>query len=150
MTRLGLVLLGAIAWLALSAPAAHACSCAEDPDAPPETLHGYDAAATARLIEIKNKDPQNGTADLVYRILRVYKNKNLREGETLVIKGSGDGGTCGLPRDKQKRYGLRLYRDRDDRLTSNSCANLGPRSLRRAAQRSGNARGGSQPCSAPA
>jgi hypothetical protein len=125
----------------VTAPSALACSCAEDPDAK-ETLHGYDAAATARLVDVKNKDPQTGSADLVYRITRVYKNRNLREGEKLVIKQSGGGGTCGLPRDKKRRYGLRLHRDRDDRLSSDSCALLGPKELRRAAERSGNARDG--------
>jgi hypothetical protein len=111
-----------------------------DPDAK-QTLHNYDAAATARLIDVKNKDPQTGSADLVYRLLRVYKNKNLREGETLVIKGSGGGGTCGLPRNKKERYGLRLTRFRGE-LEGSSCSVLSPKELRRAAERSGNARSG--------
>jgi len=116
----------------VGADSAAACSCAVDPDEK-ETLHGYDAAATARLVDVRNEDPQNSSAVLVYRILRVYKNQNLREGERLKIKD--DGSSCGLPREQGRRYGLRMYRTRDG-LGSNSCALLGPKELRRAADRS--------------
>jgi len=137
--RLWGLLLAALIGLLVTAPSAVACSCVEFPGEK-ETLQGYEAAATARLIDIKNKDPQSDRATLVYRILRVYKNKNLDEGEELVLRNQGDGGACGLPRNKKKRYGLRLYRDRDGRLNSGLCSVLGPRELRRAAERSGNAR----------
>ncbi|MDQ3728388.1 MAG: hypothetical protein M3355_02250 [Actinomycetota bacterium] len=137
-----LAVLGAL-W---GAESAMACSCAEDPDEK-ETLHGYDAAATMRLVDVKNRNPSTGSADLIYRILRVYKNSNLREGERFVIKDNPDGAACGLPTQVGERYGLRLYRTRDGRLSSNSCALLSPRELRRAAERSGNARsGGSISC----
>ena len=63
-----------------------------------------------RLIEVKNRDPSNGSADLVYKITRVYKNKNLREGERFVIRDNPQGSACGLPTTKGKRYGLRLNR----------------------------------------
>lgn len=133
-----------------NASPALACSCAEEPGEK-ETLRGFDAAATMRLIDVKNMDHSNGSADLVYRILRVYKNKNLREGERFVIKDNPDGAACGLPTEEGKRYGLRLYRTRDGRLSSNSCVLLSPRELRRAAERSGNARSaGSVSCGANA
>lgn len=139
MKRLwGLLLCTLIAMLA-TAPSALACSCVEFPGEK-QTLEGYEAAATARLIDVKHQDPSNGRATLVYRLLRVYKNKNLREGEELILRNQGDGAACGLPRNKKKRYGLRLYRDRDDRLNSGLCSVLSPHELKRAAQRSGNAR----------
>jgi len=125
----------------IGAESASACSCAETPGEK-ETLRGYDAAATARLIGVKSRDPEDGflspEATLVYRLLRVYKNSNLREGELLAIKD--DGSSCGLPRKEGERYGLRMYRTREGRLGSNSCALLSPRELRRAAERSSRAR----------
>ena len=126
----------------IGAESASACSCAATPGEK-ETLRGYDAAATARLVDVKSRDPEDGgledpSATLVYRLLRVYKNSNLREGELLAIKD--DGSSCGLPREEGERYGLRMYRTREGRLGSNSCALLSPRELRRAAERSGQAR----------
>jgi hypothetical protein len=123
-----------IALLAMlfAAKSAQACSCAEDGGK--ETLRGFDAAATARLTDVKNEDPQSGQADLVYRVLRVYKNQNLEEGEELVIR-SGSTASCGLPRNEGKRYGLRLGR-RNGEWTAGLCTLLGPKQLRRAAERS--------------
>jgi len=138
MRRVLIALTGSLAGLCIAAGPAQACSCVEDPDAK-ETLRGFDAAATMRLIDVKNRDPSNGSADLVYKITRVYKNKNLREGEKFVIRDNPQGSACGLPTTQGKRYGLRLYRTRDG-LRSNLCVVLSPRELRRAAQRSGNAR----------
>jgi len=134
--------IGLVTFLALfGAESAAACDCAVEPNEK-ATLQGFDAAATARLIEVKNEDPQDGGATLVYRVLRVYKNSNIREGERLAIKDS----PCSLPRNEGKRYGLRMYRNREERLESNSCALLSPRELRRAAERSGNARSPSSGC----
>jgi hypothetical protein len=59
-----------------------ACSCAEEPGEK-ATLQGYDAAARMRLIDVETNDPQNGSTDLTYRVLRVYK-------------GSGDSTDCGV------------------------------------------------------
>ena len=119
------MLVGAVIVCLLTPAPAFACSCVEYPGEK-ETLQGYEAAATARLIEVKHKDSSNRSATLVYRVLRVYKNKNLREGEELVLRNQGDGAACGLPRNKKKRYGLRLYRDRDDRLNSSLCSRSQP------------------------
>ena len=138
MGRLLIALTGSVAGLCIAAGAAHACSCVEDPDAK-ETLRGYDAAATMRLIDVKNEDPNNGSADLVYKITRVYKNKNLREGERFVIRDNPQGSACGLPTRVGERYGLRLNRTRDG-LRSDLCSLLSPRELRRAAERSGSTR----------
>jgi len=127
-----------------AAPSALACSCVEDPDAK-ETLHGFDAAATARLVDVKREGgPQNGDVKLFYRVLRVYKNSNLRKGVELVIKDDRFS-SCSLPRDKGRRYGLRLSRFQG-RLDQSLCALLGPGELRRAAERSGNARAAGTGC----
>jgi hypothetical protein len=124
------------------AGSAHACSCAADPDEK-ETLRGFDAAATMRLTDVRNEDPQNGSADLEYRVLRVYKGSTLEEGESFVMKNVQQGSACGLPRDEGERYGLRLYRTHSG-LRSSLCVLLSPKELRRAAQRSGNARSASR------
>ena len=132
-----------VASLALAAPAL-GCSCVEDPDAE-ETLHGFDAAATARLIDVKKDDnPNSGDVKLVYRVLRVYKGSNLRKGEELIIRDDRFN-SCSLPSDKGRRYGLRLNRFQG-RLDQSSCALLGPKELRRAAERSGNARSAGTGC----
>ena len=137
--RRALTTLGLTAAVSLAmAGSAHACSCAPDPDEK-ETLHGFDAAATMRLTDVRNEDPQNGSADLEYRVLRVFKGSTLEEGESFVIKDSQQESACGLPREEGKRYGLRLDRTRSG-LRSSLCAVLSPKKLRRAAQRSGNAR----------
>ena len=133
-----LVLIGSL----MGAESASACSCAEDPDEK-ETLRGFAAAATARLIEIDNiGGPNASKSEYVYRLLRVYKGSGryrLREGEKLRIESYRDGATCGPPRDRGKRYGLGLYRSRGE-LSTNLCSVMSPKELRRAAQRSGNAR----------
>ena len=138
-----LVGLALVASLAL-APPALGCSCApvEKP-----TLRGVDAAATMRLTEVKDDANPNNRVKLVYRILRVYKGSGryrLHEGDKLRIQ-SGEGSACGLPRREGKRYGLPLFDTREG-LTSNLCAVLSPHELRRAAQRSGNARSAATGC----
>ena len=75
---------------------------------------------------------------LVYRVLRVYKGSNLREGEVLTVRDDRFN-SCSLPSDKGRRYGLRLNRFQG-RLDQSLCSLLGPKELRRAAERSGNAR----------
>lgn len=127
----------AFACLANASPAA-ACSCA--PDKKP-TLQRFDAAATMRLVDVRNDNNPSGSADLTYRILRVYKGSgryNLREGEKLRIH-SPQGAACGLPRKQGRRYGLRMHETRNG-LSSNLCVLLTPEELRKAAKRSGNAR----------
>jgi hypothetical protein len=135
MHRVGFACLGVIAWLALSVPAAHACSCGVDPDAPPETIDGYDAAVTARLVDVKRVG--NDRQRLTYEVLRAYKG-NLDEGddfrETNYLNSS-----CGIPSNKGKRYGLRLNRFRGQ-LNASSCSKFGPKSLRKAAERSSGTR----------
>ena len=137
MRRFFIAVAALLGGLCVTAGTAHACSCAVDPDAK-ETLHGFDAAATMRLVEVKNEDPRDGSSDLVYKITRVYKNKNLREGEKFVIRDNPQGSACGLPTREDRRYGLRLYRTSDG-LKSDLCVLLTPRELRRAAERSGDA-----------
>ena len=128
----------AVAAMLATAPSALACSCVDDPDAK-ETLHGFDAAATARLVDVKKDDnPNSGDVKLVYRVLRVYKGSNLQEGEDFVITDDSFN-SCALPSDKGRRYGLRLNRFRGE-LDQSSCALLSPKELRRAAERSGNER----------
>ncbi len=97
-----------------TAPSALACSCVEDPDAK-ETLHGFDAAATARLVDVKKDDnPNSGDVKLVYRVLRVYKGSNLQRG-----RGASSSRTTGSTRARSRatrgaRYGLRLNRFRGE------------------------------------
>ena len=133
----------------IAADSASACSCASSEE--PETLRGVDAAVTARLIEVEKlrpkgtgTEPSSGRAEFTYRILRVYKGSrryNLREGEELVLKNTTDGANCGLPTKDGKRYGLMLFESRGG-LNTNLCGVRGPRELRQAARRSGNARSG--------
>lgn len=140
MWRVPLAIAGVLAGLWISAGTAQACSCAA-PEKP--TLHGTDAAATMRLIEVRDDANPNNRVKLVYRILRVYKGSgryNLEEGNKLRIMSTEES-ACGLPRQEGKRYGLPMYDSRDG-LTSNLCAVLSPKELRRAAERSGNARSG--------
>lgn len=133
---------GVVAWLAPAAPAL-ACSCAA-PDEP--TLRGLDAAVTARLIDVDPKEPPSSgafsyKATHTYRILRVYKGSrtyNLREGEELVLRTSAEA-SCGLPSNEGRRYGLGLYERRGE-LNGSLCSTTTPREMRRAAERSGNAR----------
>ncbi len=141
MRRIGFVLAGVIAWVAMSAPAAHACSCGVDPDAPPETIDGYDAAVTARLTEVKRV---RGDQRLTYEVLRNYKG-NLEGGDE--FRQSNDlNSSCSIPSNEGKRYGLRLNRFRG-KLYASPCAKFGPESLRKAADRTGGARsGGSVAC----
>ena len=125
------------------AESASACSCAE-PEKP--TLRGLDAAVTARLVEVKVKPPPSSgaysyKATHTYTILRVWKGArryNLREGEDLVLK-TVDSAACGLPSEEGRRYGLGLYEHRGA-LSGNLCTTMTPRDMRRAAERSGNAR----------
>jgi hypothetical protein len=114
------------------AESAGACSCSIDRS---PTLEGFDAAATGRLIDVK----QNNGTKFTYLLTRVYKNKNLREGEELTIKASGHPSACGPDQRQGERYGLRLWRNNSG-LTTNSCAMLSPEDLRRAAERSGSTR----------
>lgn len=139
-----LVVIGAFALL--GAEGAMACSCAED--GKPDTLRGLDAAATARLIDVEQEDPPESgpisspRATFTYRLLRVYKGSkgyNLREGENLVFENSTEGSSCGLPTEEGRRYGLGLFKTRDG-LNSGLCLLRSPKELRRAAERSGNAR----------
>ena len=114
-----------------------------------------DAAVTARLIDVEpvqrrggGVEPSSDKAKFTYRILRVYKGSrryNLREGEKLRLENSTDGGSCGLPSKEGKRYGLMLDEFRGE-LNTSSCGVRSPEQLRRAAQRSGNARSASAPC----
>jgi hypothetical protein len=144
VNRLLVVGAAVVAAMLVTAPSAIACSCVEDPDEK-ETLHGFDAAATARLVEIKKDDnPQSGDVKLVYRVLRVYKGSNLSENEELIIKDDRFN-SCSLPSDKGRRYGLRLNRFRGE-LDQSSCTLLSPKGLRRAAERSGNARSAGTGC----
>ena len=129
---------------------AMACDCAIDPDEK-ETLEGVEAAATSRLIEIENIGGINGDSRYTYRLLRVYKGSarfGMREGEDITIEAARSGASCGPPRDRGKRYGVRFFKSRGE-LTTGLCSVSGPKELRRAAERSGNARGASG-CAAPA
>jgi len=143
MKKLGAaVIVGVVAWLAPASPAL-ACSCAS-PDKP--TLRGLDAAVTARLVDVDPKEPPpSGSfsykAKHTYKLLRVYKGSrtyNLREGETLVLRTTAEA-SCGLPSNEGRRYGLGLYEGRGE-LNGSLCSTISPREMRRAAERSGNAR----------
>ena len=133
------------------AESAMACSCAIDPDEK-ETLHGIDAAATSRLIEIDNVGGINGDSEYTYRLLRIYKGSGrygLKNGEAITIEAARDGAACGPPRNRGKRYGVRFFKSRGE-LTTGLCSVSGPKELRRAAERSGNARSGASGCAASA
>ena len=132
---------------------ASACSCADDGE--PDTLRGVDAAVTARLIDVEREDPgdvNNMDATFTYRILRVYKGSrryNLREGRKLVLENTTSGSACGLPTKEGKRYGLMLRKFQGE-LNTTSCGVVTPRQLRRAAERSANARSSGSGCTSAA
>jgi hypothetical protein len=140
----------AVVLVVLTTPSsASACSCAEDGE--PDTLRGVDAAVAARLIDVEREEPgdiNNHHATFTYRILRVYKGSgryNLREGRKLTLENSTSGTECGLPANEGKRYGLMLDKFRGE-LNTSSCGVRGPREIRRAAERSGNARSSASGC----
>ncbi|CAN5213911.1 hypothetical protein BH24ACT23_BH24ACT23_05790 [soil metagenome] len=144
MTRLLGSIAIAIALALIGAESAIACSCA--PASGPETLRGYDAAVTARLIEVVDDPPpesggSDGGATWRYRITRVWKGEkrhNLREGELLELRWSRLI-SCDYPTQEGVRYGLRLSKSRRG-FVANWCSGFDPRSLRKAAKRSGRAR----------
>ncbi|MEJ7876269.1 MAG: hypothetical protein WKF62_06380 [Solirubrobacterales bacterium] len=129
-------ILGACVLVALAmASSASACSCAEPTE--PETLEGYDAAITARLVDVV---PVQGDRErLIYRVLRVYKGMRRFDEGDIFQQTNDKFSSCQIPSREGRRYGLRLRKFRH-KLTTSACAKFGPKSLREAAQRSGNAR----------
>lgn len=127
--------------IALVVPSgALACSCAARDE--PLSLKGFDAAVTARLLDVERTDPQGFAATFTYRITRVWKGRHrydLREGRKLEIESEVSGAACGLPTDRGRRYGLPLYRSRGQ-LESNSCVVVSPQEMRRAGMARGSQR----------
>lgn len=90
-----------------------------------------DAAIVARLVDVDRVT--TGGVKLEYRVKRVFKGApGLDRGESLTIRSPATGASCGLPRKKDRRYGLLLARRRQ-RLTANLCSVVSPKKLRRAA-----------------
>jgi hypothetical protein len=116
---------------ALAAEQAAACSCAQQ--SPRELFKRSDAAIIGRLVDVVPRDQYESAYR--YLVKRVYKGKRrIERGQMLSVRSASDGAACGLPDQEGRRYGLFLFRH-DDRWTSNLCVVIGPRRMRRAAER---------------
>jgi hypothetical protein len=119
----------------IGAESAMACSCATEPVK--QQLADADAAVVAKLV-----DADRLSADqfkLRYRVKRVVKGApGLDRGESLTLRSHALKASCGLPRRKDRAYGLLLDR-RKKRLTASLCSVVSPKRLRSAA--SGKAKG---------
>jgi hypothetical protein len=119
----------------IGAESAMACTCAAQ--RVDEQLAAADAALVGRLVDVDRV--RSGGVKLEYRVNRVFKGApGLKKGESLTLRSPGTTAACGLPRKKDKRYGLLLDRRRK-RLTANLCSVVSPKRLRRAAD--GSAKG---------
>lgn len=140
----------------IGAESALACSC--PPRSGPETLRTYDAALNARLIEVVDDPPPesgpwNRSATWRFRITRVFKGErryNLEKGDVVEMRWSHLN-SCEYPLRERRRYGLRLWKTRRHGFQINVCPGFSPKTLRKAAKRSGRARSSpSGGCSATA
>jgi hypothetical protein len=139
--------LSCLALLAASEQAA-ACSCARGPD-DEVNLKREDAAVTARLLEVERRQNQ-GRALYIYSVRRVFKGRkhyDLHRGRRLRIRSHIGGASCGLPRNRERLYGLILY-EWHGGLQANLCTLAEPRRLREAVEDRGSDRAGAQarPC----
>jgi hypothetical protein len=114
----------------IGAEQALACSCAAQPV--DDQLAQADAAVVGKLVDVDRRSA--GGVELEYRVKRVFKGApGLKPGESLTLRSPTSGASCGLPRRKNRRYGLLLQRRRN-RLTANLCSVVSPKKLRRAAR----------------
>ena len=138
--RLLWVVVAAGALLALAPGVAQACTCASSGSAREDAravLENADAAFTGRLVSVKEIDdgiPAGQPApppDAIfrYRVLRDFKG---RLATYVKVRSSTSGGTCGLPTDKGRKYGLGIY-GRPKRWSSGLCSLVSPRALRKVA-----------------
>ena len=114
----------------IGAEQAMACSCA--PQSTRDALASSDVAVVGKLMDV---DPATDfVAKFHYRVRRVFKGPaGLSRGEILTVRSPRQSSACGLPRNKNRRYGLLLDR-RNKRLTANLCRVVSPKRLRRAAE----------------
>jgi Tissue inhibitor of metalloproteinase len=124
------LLVTAVAYVGLiGAESALACTCAAQ--RVDDQLANADAALVGKLVDVDRVSP--GSVKLKYRVKRVFKGApGLDRGDKLTLRSPASGAACGLPRKKNKRYGLLLDRRRK-RLTANLCSVVSPKKLRRAA-----------------
>ena len=114
----------------VGAEPALACTCAAQ--RVDDQLTQADAALVGRLVDVDRV--ASGGVRLEYRVKRVFKGApGLDQGAWLTLRSSGTAAACGLPRKRDKRYGLFLDRRRT-RLTANLCSVVSPKKLRRAAE----------------
>jgi hypothetical protein len=114
----------------IGAESALACTCAAQ--RVDEQLAAADAALVGKLVDVNRVS--SGGIRLEYRVRRVFKGApGLDRGESLTLRSAGTAAACGLPRKKDKRYGLLLDR-RKKRLTANLCSVVSPKKLRRAGE----------------
>jgi hypothetical protein len=96
-----------------------------------DRLAQADAAIVGKLVDVDRVTARR--VKLEYRVKRVFKGApGLEPGESLRIRSPATGASCGLPRRRDRRYGLLLER-RHKRLTANLCSVVPPKKLRRAA-----------------
>ena len=132
-SRLAIALTVACFAALLGAQQASACSCAGIDE--PLSFKRWDGAVNARLIDVQRTAPDSGRAKYIYSLRRVFKGRHqydLHRGDRLRIRGYIGGASCGLPRNRERLYGLLLY-EWHGRLQANLCTVTSPRKLRRAA-----------------
>jgi len=117
---------------------AAACTCAGIQE--PLSLRGEDAAVTARLLDVE-PDPSPGVFDntYIYKVRRVFKGRHeydLRRGSRLRVLGAIGSSACGLPRNRNRLYGL-ILTERRHRLSASLCTIVEPALLREAAENRG-------------
>jgi hypothetical protein len=134
-----IVSLGAL----VSATGAQACSCLKR--TAHEALRDADAAIVARLVGVRPAG--SNSADYRYRVRRVYKGRGIQGGGTVSVRSGVDGASCGLPEDRNRWFGLFLYRS-GGRWTGGLCGLVAPRALSAAAAGTGSesALGGAHSC----
>jgi hypothetical protein len=120
-----IVVLGAL----LFSSGAQACSCIKR--TPRQALREADAAVVARLVKVV---PANSySAQYHYLVRRAYKRgTGIQAGETISVRSGVNGASCGFPVDKDRWYGLFLYRS-GNRWTGGLCGLVAPRQLSAAA-----------------
>jgi hypothetical protein len=112
----------------LGAEQALACSCVGGRI--DDRLAQADAAIVGKLVDVDRVTARR--VKLEYRVRRVFKGApGLDPGESMTLRSPASGASCGLPRKKDRRYGLLLDRRRK-RLTANLCSVVPPKKLRRA------------------
>jgi hypothetical protein len=128
------LLAAAVACVGLAAAEqARACSCASEP----VEQQSADAAIVAKLVDADRLSAAE--FKLRYRVKRVLKGApGLDRGESLTLRSHALKASCGLPRRRDRTYGL-LLDWRKKRLTASLCSVVSPKRLRSAA--SGKAKG---------